>query len=100
MTARRSPALQVVTEKTPRPRRRAATVKSAADSGGRRDLLVALRSRIAKDIDNANTPPREVASLSRRLLEIVREIEALDAEAGTDDIGQAAATPDEQWTDT
>jgi hypothetical protein len=64
----------------------------------RRDLLVALRSRIAVDIDNANTPPRDLAALSRRLLEIVKEIEALDAEARTDDIGQAAATPDEEWS--
>lgn len=98
----RARKLQVVTDKTPaRPRsRRVATVKSAADSGVRRDLLVALRTRVAVDIDNPNTPPRDLAALSRRLLEIVKDIEALDAEARMDDIGEAAATPDEEWTAT
>jgi len=75
-------------------------VKSAADSGVRRDLLVALRARIATDIDNQNTPARDLAALSRRLLEIVKDVEALDAEGRTDDIGQAAATPDEEWAAT
>lgn len=90
----RKPSLKVVKDgATPRP----LTVKAAADSGARRDLLVALRARIATDIDNPNTPARDLAALSRRLLEIVKEIEALDAEAGTDDIGDAAATPDAEW---
>jgi len=95
-------SLRVVTGKTPlRPRsRKTATVKTAADSGVRRDLLVALRARIAADIDNQNTPPRDLAALSRRLLEIVKDIEALDAEARMDDIGEAAATPDEEWAAT
>jgi hypothetical protein len=96
----RKTSLQVVTEKTPQARRQPATVKAAADSGTRRELLVALRSRIATDIDGPNTPSRDLAALSRRLLEIVKEIEAIDAEAGTDSISEAAATPDEQWTAT
>ena len=102
MPPRRTPPLQVVTGKTPpRPRsRKTGTVKAAADSGVRRDLLVALRARIAADIDAPNTPPRDLAALSRRLLEIVKDIEALDAEARVDDIGEAAATPDEEWAAT
>jgi hypothetical protein len=93
------PSLKVVTDEAPaaRPRRRPATVKAAAETGTRRDLLVALRARIAADIDNANTPPRDLAALSRRLLEIARDIEALDAADKADDIGDAAATPDEEW---
>jgi len=102
MPARRTSPLQVVTSKTPaRSRsRRTVTVKTAADSGVRRDLLVALRARIAADLDNPNTPPRDLAALSRRLLEIVKDIDALDAEARMDDIGEAAATPDEEWAAT
>jgi hypothetical protein len=61
---------------------------------------VALRARIASDIDNPNTPARDIASLSRRLLEIAKDLEQLDAEARLDDIGEAAATPDEEWTAT
>jgi hypothetical protein len=95
-----TPELRVVTGKTPRPRRQALSVKRAADSGERRHLLVALRGRIAADIDNPGTPPRDLAALSRRLLEIVKEIELLDAEARLDDIGEAAATPDEDWAST
>jgi hypothetical protein len=56
------------------------SVHAAADGGKRRELLVALRSRIAKDIDNPNTPARDVAALSRRLLEIAKDLEALDVE--------------------
>jgi len=77
--------------------RKPLTVKSAAESGIQRDLLVALRSRIAADIDNPNTPARDVAALSRRLLEIARELELLDAAEKADDIGEAAATPDKEW---
>jgi hypothetical protein len=90
------PSLNVVKPGTPA-RRRPVTVKSAAESGSRRELLTALRSRIAADIDNRDTPPRDLAALSRRLLEIAREIEMLAAQDKVDDIGEAAATPDEEW---
>lgn len=80
--------------------RKSLTVKAAADSGVRRDLLVAMRSRIALDIDSPGTPARDLAALSRRLLEIVKEIEAIDAEEADDDISAAAATPDEEWAAT
>lgn len=101
MPPRRKPPLRVVTDSQALPQtRESVTVKVAADSGSRRDLLVALRTRVAVDIDNKNTPPRDLAALSRRLLEIVKDIEALDAEARLDDIGEAAATPDEEWAAT
>jgi hypothetical protein len=92
----RKPPLKVVKDEIP-PKRAPMTVKAAAEDGVRRDLLIALRTRIAADIDNSSTPPRDLAALSRRLLEIAREIEALDAETRADDIGEAAATPDEKW---
>jgi hypothetical protein len=72
-------------------------VKAAAESGVRRDLLVALRARIAADVDNANTPARDLAALSRRLLEIAKEIEAIDAQDKGDEVADAADTPDEEW---
>lgn len=101
MPPRKASPLRVVAKDDPAPTHKAAaptTVKAAADSGGRRALLVALRARIATDIDNPNTPPRDLAALSRRLLEIAKEIEALDADARGDDVGRAADTPDEAWT--
>ena len=92
--------LRAVTEGDSAPKSKPLTVKAAADSGVRRDLLVAMRSRIALDIDSQDTPARDLAALSRRLLEIVKEIEQIDAEDSDDDIGTAAATPDEQWAAT
>jgi hypothetical protein len=96
----RKPSLKVVNAEAPPRPRRPQTVKAAAEGGNRRDLLVALRSRIAADIDNPNTPARDLAALSRRLLEIAKELEAMDAADKVDDIGEAAATPDQEWAAT
>lgn len=72
-----------------------AGVKGAA-AGTRRELLVALRDKIAGDIDEG-VPPRDLASLSMRLLTITEQISAIDAEESADGVGDAAATPDEKW---
>lgn len=74
------------------------TVKSAAASS-HRDLLVALRDKIAGDVD-AGVPARDLASLSRRLLEITEQIAKMDADDKGDDVGEAADTPDEAWPST
>lgn len=77
MTARK-PRLHAVTPgETPPPRPR--TVTEAATSGTTRELLVATRDRIAVAVENPNTPPRDLAALTKRLIETVREIEAIDA---------------------
>lgn len=73
----------------------AMTVKSAA-AGSYRELLVALRDSIAGQIDEG-IQARDLAALSRRLLEISKELEALDAAEKGDDIGEAADTPDEAF---
>ena len=62
------------------PRRRAPkSVAAAASSGTTRDLLVQLRARVATAIDDPDTPARDLAALTRRMQEIVRDIDALDA---------------------
>lgn len=55
------------------------TVTSAASRGTMRDLLVTMRDRVAKDVENENTQSRDLAALTKRLMEIVRDIEAIDA---------------------
>jgi hypothetical protein len=55
------------------------TVAEAAAEGTPREELVALRSRIAKAIDDPDIRGADLASLSRRLLEIRKDIEAIDA---------------------
>lgn len=58
---------------------RAKTITAAAKDGDPREVLVALRARVAKAVQDPDTPARDLASLSKRLMDIVREIEAIDA---------------------
>lgn len=63
------------------------SVTEAAASGTTRELLIATRDRIAVAVEHPNTPARDLAALSKRLMETVREIEAIDAreqEVGSD----------------
>ena len=69
------------------------SITEAADRGSTRELLVAMRARIAKTVEDPKCPPRDLASLSRRLMEIAREIEALDV-ADEETNGSRPATPD------
>ena len=57
------------------------TVTSAAKDGDRLELLIALRDRVAVAVENIETPARDLASLTRRLQEIAKEIEVLMAAA-------------------
>ena len=73
------------------------SVSAAASSGNSRDLLIALRDRIARDIDDEKTAARDIASLSRRLMEINHELEALNAreqEDGNDDVPDEPFDPE------
>jgi len=55
------------------------TITEAASHGTHRELLVAMRDRIAKAVEDPNCPPRDLASLSRRLHELSKDIEQHDA---------------------
>ena len=68
-----------------------------AAASSRRDLLGALRDRIAADID-AGVLARDLASLSKRLLDISAELEGLVVAEDGDDISAAASAPDEAWS--
>ncbi len=73
-----------------------ASVAKAASSENRRETLVALRDRLARTIDSPRTAPRDLAALSRRVMDIISEIEAIDqAKAGEDHDG--VSTEDEGW---
>ena len=54
------------------------TVTQAAKTGTTRELLEATRDRIAEAVENPNTPARDLAALTKRLFETVREIEVID----------------------
>lgn len=67
-------------ETAPRPK----SVSEAAEKGTPRELLVAMRARIAIAVENPNTPARDLAALTKRLTEVVRDIEAIDAREAQD----------------
>ena len=71
-------------------------IAEAAANGSERDLLVAMRDQIAADLDEG-VPPRDLASLTKRLMEITREIKAIDAAENGDDVGNAGNAADEPW---
>jgi D-serine deaminase-like pyridoxal phosphate-dependent protein len=56
---------------------RALSAVEAAEADDRLAELRAMRRRIATALDDANTPARDLAALSRRQIEIGRDIEAL-----------------------
>jgi hypothetical protein len=72
------------------------TVTDAATKGGRRDLLVAMRERVARAVEDGATPARDLAALTRRLMEIAREIEALDVRAA-EELEDDNVAADEDW---
>jgi hypothetical protein len=78
----------------PKPRRK--SVAEAADSGTHRELLVAMRERIARAVQDPECPPRDLASLTRRLQDISKEIDAIDLRA-KEEADQDAVSNDEEW---
>lgn len=93
MTARKTPLRAVAADEKPT-RTAPSTVTEAASSGTTRDLLVTMRDRVAKDVQNENTPARDLAALTKRLMEIVRDIEAIDARASQEASDHAAEVED------
>lgn len=89
-------ALRAVTADEKPATKKKLDVAQAAESGDHRELLVAMRDRIAKAVRNEDCPPRDLAALTRRLQDIAKEIESIDLrakqEADTDAIAE-----DEDW---
>lgn len=88
--------LQVVPEEAPMDVPLPASNVRAAAAGSYRDLLVALRDSIAGQIDEG-IQARDLASLSRRLLEIAAELEALDLRAAEEGGGSSGNSEDEEF---
>jgi hypothetical protein len=57
------------------------TITEAATGGTHRELLAAMRDRIAVAVEDPNTPARDLAALTKRLADVAREITHLDAKA-------------------
>ena len=55
-----------------------ASVLEAVEHGDSRDVMVTLRKRLAAAVDSCTTPTRDLAALSRRLLEVDKTIREID----------------------
>lgn len=55
------------------------TVTQAAAGGSARELLVAMRDRIAVAVEDPTTPARDLAALTKRLSDVALSIAAIDA---------------------
>lgn len=75
------------------------SILAAAETGSRLEELRAMRRRIARAMDDVNTPARDLAALSRRQLEIGREVEAIVI-AEDEDHSVVANTDDEAFDGT
>lgn len=60
------------------------TVAEAAKKGTPRELLVAMRDRVAETVTKPDCPARDLASLTKRLSDLAKEIESIDARAVDD----------------
>lgn len=72
------------------------TVAEAAAGGDHRELLVSMRERIAVTVSDPNCPPRDLASLTRRLQDIAKEIDQLDHLA-KEEASEGDSAPDEAF---
>lgn len=75
------------------------TILEAAEAGSRLEELRAMRRRLARSLDDPNTPARDLAALSRRQLEIGKEIEAIVI-AEDEDHSVVVNADDEAWDGT
>lgn len=91
-------SLRVVSE-ADEPRRKSApsTVAQAVKDGSSKDVLMTLRARIAQTIDDPGTPPRDLAALSRRLVDIDKELRSMDVAEREEAIQGGEASGDEEW---
>lgn len=93
------PTLRAVAEDEKPERKAPKSILESAEAGSRLDELKAMRRRLARAMDDPNTPARDLAALSRRQLEIGREIESIEI-AEDEDQSVIVRTDDEVWDGT
>ena len=79
------------------PKRLVQSVAQAASSGSYRDLLVAMRERIARTVSDPDCPAVALAALTRRLNDIAKEIELIDLRAKQEAVEDGDVAGDEAW---
>ena len=95
----RKAPLRAVSSDEKAERKAPSTILEAAEQGSRIEELRAMRRRIARAMDDPNTPARDLAALSRRQLEIGKEIEAIVV-SEDEDHSVVVNADDEVWDGT
>ncbi|WP_205754731.1 hypothetical protein [Pseudarthrobacter sp. NamE5] len=98
MVKRKSPLRAVGPDEKPAKKQEPKTVLEAAETGDRIAELIAMRRVIARALDNENTSPRDLAALSRRQIEISKEIDALKRQK-VEEAAQGDISGDEEWSE-
>lgn len=98
MAARKAP-LRAVSPGEPAPAKEPGTILEATEQGDRLEELRAMRRRVARALDDQRTAPRDLASLSRRLIEIGKEMDAILV-AEDEDRSVVVNADDEAWDGT
>ena len=88
--------IDIEAPKRKRRSKRKMTVTQAASEGSTRELLVAMRERVARAVENPDTPARDLAALTKRLMDIAREIKAIDTQ-DNEEAGGRIDTSDEEF---
>ena len=71
------------------------SVAKAVTDGSARDVNLAMQDRIAKAIDASDIRGADLAALSRRLIELRKELAALDAQAK--EVAEDESVDDAAW---
>jgi len=72
------------------------TILEAVDAGDRLAELVAMHRRIAKAVQDEDTAARDLAALSRRQIEVSKEIESLRRQA-KEEAAEHGVSDDEEF---
>ena len=77
------------------------TIEQAAEADDQLALLVALRARLAKACQDEDTPARDLAALSRRLVDVSQDIRTLRAQLQEEKEGEpdGSGTEDAPWAE-
>jgi len=94
----KNPFRAVGPEDIPPPKDEPKTVLEAAEAGDRLAELKQIRRVIARALDNENTAARDLASLSKRQIELSREIDSLQRQRA-EEAEQGAISGDEEWNE-
>ncbi|ASR85208.1 terminase small subunit [Mycobacterium phage SirPhilip] len=73
------------------------SITQAAADKDRYALLVAMQTRVAEAIEDRETPARDLAALTRRSMEIAKEIEAIDLQRQEKGDGKPEVPADEPF---